>query len=631
MWPTAAALPRSRSLSLRAPASRALCAAAHCLARPTFATPQRAGEPAWHRRARRKRGDARAWLRVAAASRVLAAHHSCQHHGHLVHSAMPYGSNRGKGTSSTSSGGGKNGKGGGGGGKGGGAAADGPQWDCHMCGLPGNFGWRLRCRGCEAIRKGKGPGSVLPAAAELNKNGHPQSLAERQVRQLREEQRKQRQADEEEKRQLREALARMRAETEERKGKAADEDEGDVDGDEMDVSASIYSSWTEEERRKKLEETRGGLAYLTSEFGEESEQACNAREKIAAIQRASRDAKPFKAHRGLLERKRERLKEKQARDEAEVARVTAELEELETKRKTLRATMDERSKQINEVEGELAEVVKRALAEGDAAGEAGRGEDETSAPWSAHTASLTLQSMAAKPGVPPEFAALLGHVFRAAQALASATASTNSSVGPSAAEGGECNGHRSNPQQQQQPQQPRQPQHPAAAAGPNASQAVGTGTAAAATGGKGNLSGEAAGPLAPQGRWAKGASSGAGEGSKQTQQQQQRQAGDDEMQVDAAGPSEPQTTAGGDDNGGENSDELVEEEVFGSGIDEGVAASINKLPMADQKKLKAALGARGGRRRTTTTENESTEDASGGRDRERSPRPTKGNAGPGEA
>ncbi len=605
------------------------------LPRPLFvATPQRAGEPAWHRRARRQRGEARAWLRVAAAGRALASHHSRQNHGHLGSSAMPNGLSRGKGSASGS---GKGGKGGGGGGKGGGTSADSPQWDCHICGLPGNFGWRLRCRGCDAIRRGKGPTSVLPAAAEHGKSGSPQSLAERQVKQLREEQRKQRQADEEEKRQLREALARLRTEAEGRKGKASVEDDGDVDGDEMDVSTSIYSSWTEEERRKKLDEARGGLAYLVSEFGEDSEQANSAREKIAAIQRASRDAKPFKAHRGLLERKRERLKEKQARDEAEVARITAELAELETKRKALQATLDERSKQINDVEGELAEVVKRALAEGDAAGDAGRGEDDATAPWSAHSASIALQTMAAKPGVPPELAALLGHV---AQALAAAqqqqpqqqqTTTTHTTTGPNTAEGSQDNGHRSDPQQQQQPQQPRQPQHPAASAGSNAGQAASAGSTAAPTGGKGSLSGEAAGPLAPQGRWAKGTSGGAGEGSGQAQQRQQHQAGDDAMQVDAAAPNDHRTTTGGDDNREEDNDELVEEETFGPGIDDGVAASINKLPMADQRKLKAALGARGGRRRPTSKEGEPAEEAPSERDRERSPRPTKGGTGTSEA
>ncbi len=539
---------------------------------------------------------------------------------------MPNGTSRGKGTTS---GGGKGGKGGGAGGKGGGSTGDSPQWDCHFCGLPANFGWRLRCRGCEATRRGKGPNASPTIANESSRNGQPQTLAERQIKQMREEQRKQRLADEEEKRQLREALTRLRVEAAGRKDKGADEDEGDGEGDaeEMDTSPSVYSSWTEDERQKKLEEARGGLAYMVSKFGEDSEQANSTREEIAAIQRASRDAKPFKAHRSLLERKRERLKEKQTRDEGEVARVTAELEELETKRKTLKAAMEERNKQISEVEGELAELVKKALAEGDAAGEAGRGEDEGAAPWTAQSASVTLQNMAARPGIPPEFAALLDHVFRAAQALANATASARPTVGPTTAEGSESNSHRNDAHQEQQPQQQRQPQHPAAAAGPGASQGAGAGKAATDMGGKGNLSAAAAGPLAPQGRWGKGANVGAGDGSKS---QQQHQTEGDDMQVDAAGPSSNQTATGGADNCDDNNEELVEDEAFSSGIDDGVAESINKLPMADRKKLKAALGARGGRRRSSTTEGAHGEEASGGRDRERSPRPTKGGTGQGE-
>ncbi len=471
---------------------------------------------------------------------------------------------------------------------------------------------------------------MLPANTEHNKSSQPPSLAERQIKQMREEHRKQKQADAEEKKQLREALARMRVAAAEKKDKTTEDDDEDGEGDtaEMDTSASIYSSWTEDERQRKLEEVRGALAFLTSEYGEDSEQATNAREKVAAIQRASRDAKPFKAHRALLERKRERLREKQTRDEAEVTRVTAELEELETKRKTLKSTIEERNKQITEVEGELAELVKKALAEGDAAGEAGRGDDSGAAPWSAQTASITLQTMAARPGIPPEFAALLNHVFQAAQALANATTATRQATDPGTAEGGESKDHRNNTRQQQQPQQQRQPQHPTATAGTGVSQ-TDAGAAAAGTGGKVNLSGDAIGPLAPQGRWSKGASGSTSDGSRQPQQQ--HRGGEDEMQVDASGPAEGQTATNEGNDKEENDDELVEEEALGSGIDDGVAASISKLPEADQKKLKAALGARGGRRRAPATGGEREEQASGGRDRERSPRPTKGGGAQNEA
>ncbi len=254
-----------------------------------FTTPQRAGEPAWHRRARRERGTARAWLRVAAASRLLHGHHSSQNHGRRGGYAMPNGGGGGKGAAG---GGGKGGKGGGGGGKGGGTSNGGPAWDCHICGLPSNFGWRLRCRGCEAIRKGKGAnGGLGPAASDVGQGGQQQrqpTLAERQLRQLREEQRKQRQADEEEKKQLREALARLRIETTNRKSRGAGEEEGDgeADDDELDGPTNAYSSWTEEERQRKLEEARGGLAYIISKFGEGSAEASSTRDEIESIQRA---------------------------------------------------------------------------------------------------------------------------------------------------------------------------------------------------------------------------------------------------------------------------------------------------------------------------------------------------------
>jgi hypothetical protein len=320
----------------------------------------------------------------------------------------------------------------------------------------------------------------------------------------------------------------------------------------------------------------------------------------------------------MLERKRERLLEKQTRDETEVARITAELDDLEAKRKNLRAAMEERSKQIGTVEEELAELVKKALAEGDAAGAAGRSEEDGAAPWSAQAAATALQSMATRPGMPPEFAAVLAHVVQAAQAIARASTPTTTTTGTHSAEGGESRSHRgSQQQQQQQPHQQGQPHQPMPAADPGTSQRTGAGNAAADTGGKGSLSGAAAATLAPQGRWNKAAGSSAGNNGG-------RDDGDD-MQIDATGPIGNQATEGGAGNPEEDEQELREEEPLAAHIDEGVAESINKLPVADQEKLKAALGARGGRRRPT--DEEQGRGAGGDRDRERSPRPTKGGHG----
>ncbi len=385
----------------------------------------------------------------------------------------------------------------------------------------------------------------------------------------------------------------------------------------MDTSTNSFASWTEEERQKRLDEARGGLAYIVARYGEDSEEASSTREEIASIQRASRDAKPFKAHRSLLERKRERLKEKQTRDEAEVERTVAEIDELQTKLKNLRSTIEERGKQISQAEEELAELVRKALAEGDAAGAAGQQEEEAAAPWSAQAASATLQAMASKPGVPPEFAELLAHVFRAAQAMASAAASARPAAGtPPTEGGGERQGHREEQQRQQQQQQQGQLQHPTDTRQPGTNQGADTGKAAKGVGGKGSISSLATTPLAPQSRWTKGASSAStGTGAV---------ASETDMEVDAAGGCGDQGAAAGAADPGDSGAEMVEEEALGPGIDDGVAESINKLPAADQAKLKAALGARGGRRRPADGERDT--GAAGDRDRERSPRPTKGGA-----
>ncbi len=422
---------------------------------------------------------------------------------------------------------GKGNRGGGGGeGKGGSAPGDGTVWDCHICRLPANFGWRLRCRGCDAVRKTSHAANGVPGTTSgSNRGGQPPTLAERQLKQLRDEQKRQRKKDEEEKKQLREALARMRTEAANKNEgrETGDEDgNGEAEGEDMDTSANIFSSWTEDERQKRLEEARGGLIYLVAKYGEDSEEANGTRDEIASLQRASRDAKPFKAHRTLLERKRERLKEKQSRDEAEVERITGEIDELQTKLKSLRSTVDERAKQIGQVEEELAELVRKALAEGDAAGAAGKLDEEAAAPWSAQAASAALQAMATKPGVPPEFAALLSHVFQAAQAMANAAASARPAASPPThppAEGGEQQSHRGEHQRQQQPHQQGQPQQPTETKQPGADQGTNASKAAASAGEKGSISSLAPTTLAPPGQMGKGSR----QCSRRNQRRRQRQ------------------------------------------------------------------------------------------------------------
>ncbi len=64
------------------------------------ATAQRYGEPAWHRRRRKQRADARVILRIEAASRRLREHHSAQRAQRAARPAMPAGRNGGDGRGS---------------------------------------------------------------------------------------------------------------------------------------------------------------------------------------------------------------------------------------------------------------------------------------------------------------------------------------------------------------------------------------------------------------------------------------------------------------------------------------------------------------------------------------------------
>ncbi len=558
---------------------------------------------------------------------------------------MPDASSRGKG----GKGGGAKGSKGGTGGKGS-DTNTGKAWDCPLCFLPANYGWRQRCRGCDAsLRKPGGAGGGGPGAGPSGSQGNQsanrsQSFAERQLQQARADQRKQRKdAAEREVKELRDELARLRAAG--GNGKAGprhpattDQTNGDddeLDGDDMDVSGNAYSEWTEEERQKRLEIARSGLPYYIAKYGDDAEETEEVRDEIASLERASRDAKPFKTHRGLLERKRERLRAKQERDEGEVERIKSEQEELRTKLESLQSALAERGKLLAQVEEELADLVKRALADGDAAGPAGRQTDDSSAPWSPQTASAILQSLASKPGVPPEFAALLGHVYQAAQALAAASATAGPGAATAAA--------GTNDPQNSQPRGGRQPQK--------------TGAGAGSSDGGGLLAASPPNQSAPQGRWNKpgaptaggaGATSAVSEGSNAGGQTAGAGAGGGESKgtpaatggaataVAAQGKTEKPTSteqksegaAAAVQEGSDQDPELIDAEMYDHEIDGEVAASINNMPAAVQARLRAALGARGGRRRREGSDEE--DRSAGDRDRERSPRPTKAGGADGD-
>ncbi len=387
---------------------------------------QRYGEPAWHRRARRKRGAARALLRVAAAAQLVGAHHSSG-----PRSAMPNGrfngggGGGGSGAGTGQSAGGCSGAGGSAGGSKGGRFWSRP---CTVCGLDDNFASRHRCRNCGAygprgpagagmVQGGGGnsrwntgtgagggcgggrPGGVATTAAV------PQpTLAQRQVRQQQEFQRSQNQrADAKRREDLLSSenarLKRQLAAATMRNGVGDQEPNDDMDDDEGDLS--------EEERKRRIDETRNGLAYLASKFGEDSCEHLEAKRELAALERASREAKPYKTHRAQLERKKDRLERQRDRAKEEAEQLQAQVDELQERIADIRSANETREQEIIDVDSELKELLRKAIADGEEASSAPQpqGPDPASA-W--HTVSAALESMATQPGVPLEWASQLG-------------------------------------------------------------------------------------------------------------------------------------------------------------------------------------------------------------------------------
>ncbi len=568
--------------------------AAEALGRPptSVSTTQRAGEPAWHRRQRRHRANARALLRVATASHLLQLHHS----------AMPNGSSAGKGTKAAGSG-----AGGKGGGKQGADRGEfmwrsgEPQpgdWDCHICGLGNNRNWRPKCRGCEALRKKSATGCGVAQARQPPIVTKEFTTAERQLQRQKQDQKEQRRRQLAANRELAAQVERLEEELAAAKkggrrradmGDDEGEDDAGGDGDAMD-SADGYATWTEEERQRRLEQAKASLPYLSSRHGEESVEVKAAKDEIDAIQRASRDAKPFRAHRDLLERRREKLKKQQSREEDDLARLTSERDELQNRIEEATKSIGERAKMLAKIDEELNDLVKRALQEN---GVLEQNPPPSQAPTAAAAmakAMEALRTMEGRPGMPPEFSAMLSQF----QGIASAMVAAVEAAAP--------------------PPAPQPAQPPTTHRSSTSSTTHGDGTKGKITDGeqmstaggeKGALSDASAAVLAPHGRWNRPTGAAAAvEGSGST----------------VATGGDVQAT---DDDMGQSGDqELLEEEALDPSIDADVAKSISKLPTADQRRLRAALGARGGRRRSTGDGEDS--GASADRDRERSPRPHKG-------
>ncbi len=346
--------------------------------------------------------------------------------------AQPVG---GKGQKGKGGNGGK-GQGGGGVGKSGGGAQPG-DWPCHICGAKANRDWRERCRSCQSYRS-IDMERALAAHAQKQAQQQRRGSQQQQQQQRQQQQRQQVAKNDDDRRLLRQRVENLQAELAAVKAAQSSrpcDADVDAEADDLDDEGG-YAAWSEEERTKRVELAKGGLAYAIAAFGEESAEAQKLRDEIGALQRASREAKPFKAHRNQLERRRDELRRKQERDEAAVAAAQAEISELQSKVSTLQSTIEERARQLKQVVDELNELVRKSLAEG------GDGEEEeggraapsqTSAPWTALAAAAS--GLVGQPGVPAEVGALLAqlqHVAGAFISNAAAAQAKPASSGPAA-------------------------------------------------------------------------------------------------------------------------------------------------------------------------------------------------------
>ncbi len=566
-------------------------------------TTQRQGEPAWHRRQRRERGNARALLRVAAAAHLTSCHHSGQRQARSWRRAaasidpsaapMPNGGKGGKGGKST-------------GGKG--AQGDhassmgaGPRhgdWACTICGIPDNRSWRARCRICDAYRN-KSMAKALEAAGKQQ-----QSLAERQLQQQRTSQQNQRREDSEKKK-LKEANAKLAAEVAALKSRQAeqpaadaDEDEDMEEGDGDDVS---FAAMSEEARARRLELAKGGLAYATERFGDGSTAAAELRQEIAKIQRASREAKPFKAHRAQLERRREKLERQQERDECDIAKAEEEISELQGRVETLRAAVQARAAAISEVSTELTELVRRSITDCPEDSNNGTTGEREETPWG--RMSSAIKGLETLPGIPAEFATLLARVQEVAAAMATAASSASPPAAPSA------NG-------QQAPAQPTSAAPATPKAPPNVAPSP---TATLGRFARGPAKAEALSP--PRGTSQQASAADGAEGGEQGSG---GKGGAAAILGAGLGAACGQAT-GNKGEVAQDSGTEMEEEVRAESdpMQVDIESSLAKLPERDQRRLREALG-RGKDRGKGAGKDEDNEDNTRRSERERSPRPSKG-------
>ncbi len=325
-----------------------------------------------------------------------------------------------------------------------------PSWNCAICGITDNWGSKARCRVCEAYppeehrrlvkanykggkggggggnakgeQKGKGPGSTINFYNSGNKYGNFGTFAYRQMQKVREDEKfnqartafnsslqryqdAQRRADN-----LVEQNKKLLRELSEAKASSTKTKE---DWDDMEEGPEEMS---EEDRKARIDKVRAGLPYLEEQFGIDSEVHQGALEELEMHQRALREAKPYKTHRTILERRVEKLRRLQDRDRAKLAELQEAAEEIHSKVSSTAAAVSDREREIEATETELKELVLRAVGE-----EAGTNQQSPIDPHRGWASVVgTVAQLVQQPGVPQHVATQIEGVLGQLQGMVSA-------------------------------------------------------------------------------------------------------------------------------------------------------------------------------------------------------------------
>ncbi len=339
-------------------------------------------------------------------------------------------------------------------------------WDCHVCGISDNQGWRARCRICDAYPKpearrllgggakgkggkggvgegkgqGKSKGTEGKSGGSSGKGGDALgAYATRQLQQQRAQ--SARAAHRSSERELADArrrnsslqddIQRLQQElADARKKKPAAMD----DGDDMDMHAP--EDYSEENRKERMDKIRGSLPYLEEQFGTDSALYQEAAEELDAHQKALREAKPYRTHRTILERKVDKLRKAREKDGERLAELKDAAEEIQAKIQNTEMAIKDRDREIEAAEAELRSLVLRAVGE-EAAGPPQQAVDPTVG-W--QSVIQTVGRLASQPGVPEQFAAQLDGLFGQLQYMVSVLSTHAAAAGTAPVPGGAADG-----------------------------------------------------------------------------------------------------------------------------------------------------------------------------------------------